>query len=186
MIEVDGAEICVQTFGDPADKPILLLMGIGASMLWWEDELCRRLAGAGRLVIRYDHRDTGRSTAYEPGRPEYTGADLTHDAVGVLDGLGIAAAHLVGVSAGGGIAQEVALTDPDRVLSLVLISSSPAVAGGPSLPPPTERFGEFVSSAAVDWSDPDSIVEHLVAYSRVLAGGERPFDEDGLSRPRPA
>src|SRR5688500_20171418 len=84
-------------------------MGIGSSMLWWEEGFCRMLAAGGRYVIRYDHRDTGRSVTYEPGRPEYTGADLTDDAVGVLDGFGISAAHLVGVSAGGGIAPEVAL-----------------------------------------------------------------------------
>jgi pimeloyl-ACP methyl ester carboxylesterase len=92
--------------------PILLIMGIGASMLWWEEDFCWMLAGAGRFVIRYDHRDTGRSVTYEPGRPEYTGADLTADAVGVLDGFGIPAAHLVGVSAGGGSPKRSRSTPP--------------------------------------------------------------------------
>src|SRR5687768_1332324 len=151
MVEANGAEICTESFGDPADPPILLLMGIGASMMWWEEEFCRRLADEGRFVVRYDHRDTGRSTTYEHGKPGYTGADLSRDAVAVLDGLGIEAAHLVGVSAGGGIAQEIALDHPDRVLSVVLISSSPAVSTGRSLPPPTAEFMRFVGSAEVDW-----------------------------------
>jgi pimeloyl-ACP methyl ester carboxylesterase len=177
IIEANGVELCTEAFGDPADAPILLIMGIGASMLWWEEDFCWMLAGAGRFVIRYDHRDTGRSVTYEPGRPEYTGADLTADAVGVLDGFGIPAAHLVGVSAGGGIAQEVALDSADRVLSLILISTSPATPSDHDLPPPTPEFGRFVATAEVDRSNPDSVIEYLVDYSRILAGGERAFDE---------
>jgi pimeloyl-ACP methyl ester carboxylesterase len=177
MIEANGVELCTEAFGDPADAPILLIMGIGASMLWWEEDFCWMLAGAGRFVLRYDHRDTGRSVTYEPGRPEYTGADLTADAVGVLDGFGIPAAHLVGVSAGGGIAQEVALDSADRVLSLILISTSPATPSDHDLPPPTPEFGRFVATAEVDRSNPDSVIEYLVDYSRILAGGERAFDE---------
>jgi pimeloyl-ACP methyl ester carboxylesterase len=178
MIEANGAEICTESFGDPTDPPILLLMGTGASMLFWEEEFCRRLAGEGRFVVRYDHRDTGRSTAYPPGQPGYTGTDLSRDGVAVIDGLGIEAAHLVGVSAGGGIAQEIALEHPDRALSLVLISTSPVTGIDRALPPPTPEFGRFFSSETVDWSDRESVVEYLVAYWRVLAGGERPFDED--------
>ena len=176
-IEANGVELCTEPFGDTAHPPILLIMGIGSSMLWWEEDFCRMLAGGGRYVIRYDHRDTGRSVTYEPGRPEYTGADLTADAVGVLDGFGISAAHLVGVSAGGGIAQEVALDSADRVLSLTLISTSPATRGDRDLPPPTAEFGRFVATAEVDWSDPESVIDYLVDYSRMLAGGERAFDE---------
>jgi pimeloyl-ACP methyl ester carboxylesterase len=176
MIEANGVELCTESFGDPADPPILLIMGIGASMLWWEEGFCRMLADRGRFVIRYDHRDTGRSTSYEPGRPEYTGNDLTRDAVGVLDAFGIQAAHLVGVSAGGGIGQEIAVDHPDRVTSLVLISTSPALPAGRELPPPTEEFTRFVSTAEVDWSDPDSVISYQVDYARLLAGGRRPFD----------
>jgi pimeloyl-ACP methyl ester carboxylesterase len=87
MIEVNRVELCTEPFGDPADPPVLLVMGIGGSMLWWEEGFCRMLAGGRRFVIRYDHRDTGRSTTYEPGRPPYTGADLVADAVGVLERL---------------------------------------------------------------------------------------------------
>jgi pimeloyl-ACP methyl ester carboxylesterase len=177
MVEVDGVELCTEAFGDPADPPVVLVMGTGASMLWWEEGFCRRLADGGTFVIRYDHRDTGRSVTYEPGRPAYSGADLATDVAGVLDAYGLPAAHLVGVSAGGAFAQLLALGQPDRVRSLVLISSSPALPGDRELPPPTAEFGRFVSTAAVDWSDADSVVDYLAGYSRVLAGGQRPFDE---------
>jgi pimeloyl-ACP methyl ester carboxylesterase len=152
-------------------------MGIGASMLWWEEGFCRTLAGRGRFVIRYDHRDTGRSVTYEPGRPGYTGADLVLDAVGVLDAYGIEAVHLVGVSAGGGMAQLAALEFPDRVRSLVLISTTSALPGGRELPPPTEEFMKVVATAEVDWSDAESVIDYLVDYSRMLAGARREFNE---------
>ena len=177
MIEVDGVELCTEPFGDPADPPILLIMGTGASMLWWEDGFCRMLADGGRFVVRYDHRDTGRSVTYEPGRPGYTGGDLVADAVGVLDAYGIDAAHLAGASAGGAFAQIVAVDHPERVRSLVLISTSAAVPVQRELPPPTAEFGAFASSARVDWSNADSIVDYLAAYSRMLAGTQRPFDD---------
>ena len=177
MVEANDVAISTESFGDPADPPVLLIMGIGGSMIWWEEGFCRMLAEGGRFVIRYDHRDTGRSATYEPGRPGYTGADLAEDAAGVLDAYEIAAAHLVGVSAGGGCAQELAVDHPDRVLSLVLISTSPALAHDRELPPPSDEFGRFVSTAQVDWSDADSVIEYLVGYSRMLAGGRRPFDE---------
>ncbi len=177
VIEANGVELCTESVGDPADPPVLLVMGLGASMLWWDDDFCQMLADAGLFVIRYDHRDTGRSTHDKPGHPEYDGADLVDDAAAVLDGYGLEAAHLVGVSAGGAIAQLLALDAGHRALSLTLISSSPAAPVKHVLPPPTERFNRFVSEATVDWSDPTSVSEYLVGYARMLAGEERPFDE---------
>ncbi|WP_316741354.1 alpha/beta fold hydrolase [Streptomyces sp. MK7] len=177
VIQADGIELCTESFGDPSDPPVLLVMGTGASMLWWEEGFCRMLAEGGRFVIRYDHRDTGRSVTHGPGRAEYTGADLVVDAARVLDAYAIPAAHVVGVSAGGALAQLLALHYAGRVLSLVLISTSSAVPGDRTLPPPTEEFTRFVSTAHVDWSDADSAIDHQVAYVRVLAGGRRPFDE---------
>src|SRR3954463_11768014 len=126
MVDVNGVELCTEPFGDPAHSPILLIMGIGASMLWWEEGFCQLLADGGRFVIRYDHRDTGRSVTYELGRPRYSSADLVADAGGVLDAYELPAAHLVGVSAGGALAQLLALEQPKRVSSVVLISTSPA------------------------------------------------------------
>ncbi len=177
LVEANGVELCTESFGDPGDPAVLLVMGVGASMLWWEEGFCRLLATGGRFVIRYDHRDTGRSITYERGHPEYTGADLVADAEGVLGAYGIAAAHVVGVSAGGAFAQLLAIGFHDRVSSLTLISTSPAAAGERSLPSPTERFNAFLASAEADWSERRSLIEYLVGYQRMLAGGARPFDE---------
>src|SRR5919106_547436 len=107
--------ICSEALGRREDPAVLLIMGAMASMLWWPDEFCERLAGAGRYVIRYDNRDTGRSTGYEPGTATYTADDLVEDAVGVLDEHGVERAHVGGMSMGGGIAQMVALEHPERV-----------------------------------------------------------------------
>jgi pimeloyl-ACP methyl ester carboxylesterase len=138
------------------------------------------LAEGGRFVIRYDHRDTGRSVTYEPGHPGYTGGDLAADAAGVLDAYDLPAAHIVGVSAGGAFAQLLALDFPQCVLSLVLISTSPALPGDRALPPPAEEFLRFAAAARVDWSDTESVTGYLAGYSRVLAGGQRPFDETAI------
>ena len=80
LLEINDVELCVETFGKPSDPAILLIDGAAASMLWWETELCERVARGGRLVIRYDNRDTGRSTSYPPGRPGYAFTDLAGDA----------------------------------------------------------------------------------------------------------
>jgi pimeloyl-ACP methyl ester carboxylesterase len=102
---------------------------------------------------------------------------LVADAAGVLDAYGLPAAHIVGVSAGGAFAQLLGLHFADRVFSLVLVSTSPATPGDRGLPPPTEEFGRFVTTAEVEWEDTESVIEYLVGYSRVLNGGQRPFDE---------
>lgn len=132
-------EVCYQTFGDPGADPLLLVMGLGGPMTWWDTGLCEQLARAGFYVIRYDNRDTGRSTrgrgkvrphtllrAFVSGRPRgaYTLDDLASDAFGLLDHLGIAAAHVAGVSMGGMIAQTMALRSPERVRSLTSIMST--------------------------------------------------------------
>ncbi len=165
MIDADGALLCTEAFGDPAHPPVLLIMGMAASMLWWEDNFCTALAAGGRFVIRYDHRDTGRSTTCPPGRPDYSGDDLVADAAHVLDGYGIANAHVVGVSMGGALVQLLALDFPDRVASLVLMSTSPA-GPAPDLPPPTDAYRALAAEAPAD----------PVAEVRVL-NGDRPFDE---------
>src|SRR5919198_4708133 len=142
-IEVNGVWLCTEPFGDAADPPILLVMGFGASMLWWDESFCRMLAEGARYVIRYDHRDTGRSVTYPPGEPGYAASDLVADAAAVLGAYHVPAAHVVGVSAGGALAQLLALDFPDRVLSLVLISTSPALPSQRKLPPPTNEFMRF-------------------------------------------
>jgi pimeloyl-ACP methyl ester carboxylesterase len=103
IVSVNGVEICTESFGDPADPPVLLMMGVGGSMIWWDEAFCMMLAARGRFVIRYDQRDTGRSVTYDVGRPGYTGGDMVADAARVLDGYAAPAAHVVGVSAGGAL-----------------------------------------------------------------------------------
>jgi pimeloyl-ACP methyl ester carboxylesterase len=177
MVEVNGVGLCVETFGEDRDPAVLLIMGAAASMLLWEDDFCERLASGGRFVIRYDHRDTGRSVTYAPGAPEYTGDDLVSDAAGVLDALGVARAHIVGLSMGGGIAQLLALDYPDRVSSLTLISTSPG--SGPDLPAMSKELRAYFAEPPPqpDWSDRDAVIDYLVEDERVYAARSRPFDE---------
>ena len=178
MIDTNGVELCSEAFGEATDPPMLLIAGLGGSMLWWEEGFCRLLADGGRFVIRYDQRDTGRSVTYPRGRPGYTDADLLADAVGILEAYGGRAAHVAGVSAGAGLAQELALVHPDRVLSLTLISTSPVTPGERGLPGPAKEFGRFLESASVDWADRQSVIDYIVGYERMLAGDRREFDED--------
>lgn len=134
-----GVELCYQTFGDPDAEPLLLVMGLGGPMTWWDPALCRLLAESGFYVIRYDNRDTGKSSRGSGRvtrgmlvqaflgrrvRPPYTLVDLAADAVGLLDHLEIDRAHVVGVSMGGMIAQTIAIKNPTRVRSLVSIMST--------------------------------------------------------------
>src|SRR6201999_3186498 len=120
MIEANGVALCAETFGEPDAPAVLLIHGASASMLWWAEERCERIAADGRFVIRYDNRDTGRSVSYPAGRPEYSLLDMAGDAVGVLDAFGIEQAHVVGRSMGGGIAL---LADPARVSTLTLVTT---------------------------------------------------------------
>jgi pimeloyl-ACP methyl ester carboxylesterase len=147
-------------------------------MDWWQDEFCERLASGPRFVIRYDMRDTGQSVTDEPGAPQYGGQDLVTDAVGLLDALRVARAHVVGISMGGAIAQQLALDHADRVSSLTLMSTSPA---GPGLPPMSDelraRFKEPASEP--DWSDRQGVVDYIVEDLRAYAGTLR-FDEEEM------
>ena len=176
IIEVNGVGLCADTAGDPADPAVLLIGGLGASMDWWEDEFCARLAASGRFVIRYDHRDTGQSVSYPAGAPGYTGADLAADAVGVLDALGRGRAQLAGLSMGGALAQQVALAHPERVGSLVLFSTSPAVPCGSELPPMSEELRAWFAAELPDWTKRDAVIAYLTTCERHLESAEF-FDE---------
>ncbi|ESW81063.1 alpha/beta fold hydrolase [Mesorhizobium sp. M0644] len=178
MRNAEYPEIVSQTFGDPAHPAVLLIMGAMASMLWWPEAFCRKLAGEGRFVIRYDNRDTGRSTKYAPGEPPYTFDDMADDAIRVLDDHGIRKAHVVGMSMGGMIAQLVALKYPSRVTSLTVISSSPLGIDTSHLPGTTEAYRKHSAEGAkVDWSDRGQAVDFMVKNARALAGTAHPFDE---------
>jgi pimeloyl-ACP methyl ester carboxylesterase len=136
--QANGLELEYDTFGNPADPPLLLVMGLGAQMITWEDELCELLAGRGFFVVRYDNRDVGLSTYLDHLPPPdlaaiatgdqatvpYRLPDLADDAVGLLDALGIAKAHVVGASMGGMIVQQLAIDHPDRLLSITSIMST--------------------------------------------------------------
>ena len=176
MVRANGVDLCVETFGDPEAPAILLISGAAASMDWWDAEFCRGLAAGGRFVIRYDHRDTGRSVSYPPGAPGYTGPDLVGDAVGLIDALAGGRAHVVGLSMGGGIAQYLAVEHPDRVATLTLMSTSPGPAD--DLPPMADRLEAAFADPAPepDWTDRDAVVEHLVDGERPFAGPDS-FDE---------
>ncbi|MEP6560992.1 MAG: alpha/beta fold hydrolase, partial [Nakamurella sp.] len=181
LLSINGVELCVQAFGDPADPAILLIGGSAASMDWWEDDFCRLLAGGDRFVIRYDHRDTGRSVSYPPGSPGYTGDDLVSDAVGILDVLDRPVAHIVGISMGGALAQLLTLRQPSRVLSLTIISST-AGAGDADLPGMGEGFMARLAGlpAEPDWSDRPAVIKYLLAGARPFAAAAEPFDEDAV------
>jgi len=185
-IKANGIEIEYETFGDPKSAPLLLIGGLGSQLVSWDEEFCEQLRDRGFFVIRYDNRDAGLSTKMEDaGEPDLLAAlsgnanppyhldDLAADAAGLLNALRIPAAHVVGVSMGGFIAQLVAINHPDRILSLTSIMSGPggddAVAPLPEgadvlmrIPPPT-REGR---------------IEHGLWIRKTLKGPGDPFDED--------
>jgi pimeloyl-ACP methyl ester carboxylesterase len=134
-----GVELCYQTFGSPDGDPLLLVMGLGGPMTWWDPALCTMLAEAGFHVVRYDNRDTGRSSRSRGrvtrtqlvrsflgrgGRAPYTLSDMAADAFGLMDHLGWQSAHIVGVSMGGMIVQTMAIDQPRRVRSMTSIMST--------------------------------------------------------------
>ena len=179
LVDVGEVELCVETFGDAARPTVLLVSGAAASMDWWDTELCRRIADGGRHVVRYDHRDTGRSTTGPPGSPSYDGWQLGRDCAGLVGALDAGPVHLVGISMGGGIGQAIALQHPDLLASLTMVAS--AAAGGvdwTTLPGPS---AEVTASFAApppdpDWDDVDSYVDWVVA-GQVPFVGEIPLDE---------
>jgi len=186
----NGVTLCYDTFGNPAAPPLLLIMGLGAQMILWDDAFCAQLADRGFWVVRFDNRDIGRSTYLSEvvrvdlgeltmlqlqGKPipsPYKLADMAADAVGLLDHLGIEAAHVAGASMGGMIAQELAMGFPERVLSLTSIMSS---TGNPLLPGPTPE------AAAVLLAPPpvgrDAYIAAFQNNWKVLRAGSFPDDE---------
>jgi pimeloyl-ACP methyl ester carboxylesterase len=178
LVRRDGVELATEAFGDRGLPCVLLIMGAMASMLWWPEPLCRRLADAGFHVIRYDNRDTGRSTCCVPGQPDYTFDDMVDDVFRVLDAYGVEAAHLVGMSMGGAIAQRAALERPGRVKTLTLISTSPIETGRSELPGVSDAYAEHLRTASPpDWSDRASATDAMVGEMRALAGTAESFDE---------
>lgn len=169
-----AVRLCVQTFGRSTDPAILLIHGAGASMLWWEEPLCLRLATAGRFVIRYDQRDTGRSASFPLGEPGYGLRDLAADAVAVLDGLGVTQAHVVGRSMSGGTALILGVDHGDRVASLTFVSTT---TGDRELPGPTAEFLAATDVAVPDLNDAPAVVDHSVHMIHAYYGRSPHWNE---------
>ena len=176
IIKADGITLCTDCFGKSDNPAILLIMGAQSSMIWWEEEFCQRLADAGHYVIRYDNRDVGCSTTYEPGQPEYTFEDMADDAVHVLDAYQIEQAHIMGMSMGGMLTQMIALRHPERVLTVTLLATSNFA---PHLPPMEEKIMDFFSNMGIiDWTCESSVAAFAIERSRILVGSKHPFNEE--------
>jgi pimeloyl-ACP methyl ester carboxylesterase len=184
-LEANGIEIEYETFGDPQSVPLLLIGGLGSQLLSWDEPFCEQLRDRGFYVIRYDNRDAGLSTKMEAAgepdvmaafggnaKPAYHLDDLAADAAGVLSALGIGAAHVVGVSMGGFIAQLVAINHPDRVLSLTSIMSGPG--GDDGMPPEPEGADVLMR---IPPPTREGRIEHGLWIRRSLKGSGDPFDE---------
>jgi len=165
----NGIEIEYETFGDPSGAPLLLIAGLGAQMISWDEDFCGLLASRGFRVIRFDNRDAGRSTWMEAA---YTLDDMAADVAALLESLDIPAAHVVGVSMGGFIAQLVALNHPDRVLTLTSIMSGPS---GEEHVQPTERGRAVLFMPAPETRE--QRVEVGVWAKKELLGPADPFDD---------
>jgi pimeloyl-ACP methyl ester carboxylesterase len=186
FVDVGAVTLCYETFGDPADPAMLLIMGLGTQMVGWREDFCRQLVERGFFVIRYDNRDSGRSTSIK-GRPvtlrelvtrrvkdpPYTLAEMADDAIGLLDHLGIQQAHVVGASMGGMIAQHVAMRYPRRVLSLTSIMST---TGGRFVGQPRLAVMPLFLSRP---SGKEDYVERAVKLFHAV-GSKRLFDEDSV------
>lgn len=191
VAKANGIEIVFDTFGEVSDPPLLLIMGLGQPMIAWDEEFCAAFAAQGYWVIRFDNRDVGLSTQFDgAGVPNlsalmqataqghaaqapYMLADMAGDAVGLLDALGIESAHVVGVSMGGMIAQEMAIHHPARVRTLTSIMST---TSDPALPPPTpEAMAVLLTPAPMDRA---GYIEDSVETWQVLNGPVLPLDKD--------
>ncbi|CAN7157788.1 alpha/beta hydrolase [Bradyrhizobium sp. LjRoot220] len=190
IAHANGIDICYEIFGDAGAEPLLLIMGLGAQMIHWDDEFCRQLAARGFRVIRFDNRDIGKSsrmtggkrlTAFEllklkflkiPVAAPYKLIDMAEDTVGLMDVLGIKSAHLVGASMGGMIAQEVAISFPSRVRSLTSIMST---TGDPKVPGPTREAAAMLMAPPP--ATREEYFERFAKTWKVLRVGSFPEDE---------
>ncbi|MGM0829126.1 MAG: alpha/beta fold hydrolase [Bacillota bacterium] len=182
ILKINKVEICTESFGNPKDPAVLLIMGAMTSLDWWDEDFCLRIADQGRFVIRYDHRDLGRSTIYEAGTSNYTITDMADDAVGVLDAYSIAKAHIVGMSLGGMIGQILALRYPERIFTLTLIASSVFGTEMEKLPPMDQSIlDHHAKSASIDWSNREAVISYLADGWKTLAGS-KPYEQERIYR----
>ena len=190
----NGIELHYEEHGSPSDPAMLLIMGFGAQLTLWPDELVEALAAEGFRVIRYDNRDIGLSHKFDgvkaPGlvrmtlmskigmtpRVPYTLADMAADGIGLLDALAIEKAHIVGASMGGMIAQHVAAKYPERCLSFTQVFST---TGNPKLPAAKkEALQALVTRPKSDAEE--ALVEHGIMLARTIGSPAYPSPEDRL------
>jgi len=189
-VRANGIDICYEIFGDASAEPMLLIMGLGAQMIHWDDDFCRQLAARGFRVIRFDNRDIGKSSRHTGGKrlgavellklrclkipvaAPYKLLDMAEDTIGLMDALGIKLAHLVGASMGGMIAQEIAISFPQRVRSLTSIMST---TGNPKIPPPTREASAMLMAPPP--ATKEEYFERFAKTWKILRVGSFPEDE---------
>jgi len=194
-VATNGITIEYESLGDPSAPAILLIMGLGMQLLAWPDAFCQGLVERGFRVIRFDNRDCGLSSKIRvrrqpnlvaalaaawlrlPVRAPYTLDAMAADAVGLLDALAVPRAHIVGVSMGGMIAQVIAATHPDRVLSLTSIMSS---SGSRKNPQPRSDAKQALLSKPSDPHNLESVVDHMVGVFGIISSPAFPTDRDDL------
>lgn len=188
-VQANGIRIEYDTFGKRTDRPLLLVMGLGAQMIHWRAEFCEQLAAAGHFVVRYDNRDVGLSTRFdaaglpdlaaimtqmaagEPVTAPYTLNDMADDGIGLMDALDLSAAHICGASMGGMIVQQMAIRQPRRIKSVTSIMSS---TGNRELPPAKpEAMAALMSPAG---TNRDEVAERSVAVAKVIGSPAYPAD----------
>ena len=196
IARANGINICYEIFGEASAEPMLLIMGLGGQMVLWDDAFCEQIAVRGFRVIRFDNRDVGQSSKLTGGKrltwlellklrflkipvtAPYTLRDMAEDTIALMDVLGIRSAHMVGASMGGMIAQEIAITFPERARSLISIMST---TGNPKLPQPAREAISILMAPP-----PRSRDEYIARFERnwrVLRAGRFPEDE-ALDRSR--
>ena len=193
QVDVNGVRLEYDSFGRENGRPLLLVMGLGAQMIHWDEEFCERLADRGHWVVRFDNRDAGLSTKFDHvpppdmgalvaalaagERPEvpYTLDDMAEDAVGLLDHLEVDRAHVCGASMGGMIVQTLAIRHPRRLRSMTSIMST---TGNPDVPPSTPEAMAALTSPVPE--DLEGYVQRTLAVARVIGSPGFPFDEARL------
>jgi pimeloyl-ACP methyl ester carboxylesterase len=190
IARANGIDICYEIFGDAQAEPMLLIMGLGAQMVLWDDAFCEQLAARGFRVIRFDNRDIGQSGKLTGGKrltplellklrflkipvaAPYKIIDMARDTTSLMDVLGIKSAHLVGASMGGMIAQEIAISFPQRVRSLTSIMST---TGNPKVPPPSKQAAAMLMAPPP--TTKEEYFERFAQTWKILRVGSFPEDE---------
>jgi pimeloyl-ACP methyl ester carboxylesterase len=187
----NGIDLCYEIFGAPDAEPMILIMGLAAQMILWDDEFCQQLALRGFQVIRFDNRDVGRSSKLTGGGPltpvellklrflriplaaPYKLLDMADDVIGLMDALGIQSAHLIGASMGGMIAQEIAINYPRRVRTMISIMST---TGNSRLPQPSREVTAMLMARPVT-TRREFITRFVKTWKVLRGGGHFPLDE---------